>query len=332
MAPRRNRIDGSGVSACCALLLALAGCGGSIEADPEDDGEGVSGTEPVAEPVVPDRDVYPDESAGAGTLDDGIAALNAYRARAGLGAVVADATWSSACLGHLRYLDHLSVSGHGGACVLLHDEPDEANPHHAPLHENAAAGALLACDRNGLGLGRAVDRWVNSLYHRLPLLDPGLVRVGAATYAGFACLHYASGTVALDTPRQVVWPPDGTLGVPRGFVGREQPCPTTPLDPQGTPATSCPASGFILTSTWYGPEGPHTTGWTNEAPVLLREDGQIAPLLAWYADGVPGHDPVEGLIPRTVAWVPASSLAQTTGYRARMAGTSWSFRTGSRFE
>ena len=138
MAPRRNRIDGSGVSACCALLLALAGCGGSIEADPEDDGEGVSGTEPVTEPVVPDRDVYPDESAGAGTLDDGIAALNAVRARAGLGAVVADATWSSACLGHLRYLDHLSVSGHGGACVLLHDEPDEANPHHAPLHENAA--------------------------------------------------------------------------------------------------------------------------------------------------------------------------------------------------
>ncbi len=229
-------------------------------------------------------------------------------------------------------MDHLSVSGHGGACVLLHDEPDETNPHHAPLHEEAGVGALLACDREGLGLGRAVDRWVNSLYHRLPLLDPGLRRVGVATYAGFACLHYASGTVELTTERHVVWPPDGTTGVPRAFAGREQPCPTTPSDPQDTPATNCPASGFVLTSTWYGPQGPHTTAWTTEAPVLVREDGESVPLLAWYADGVAGHDPVKGLIPRTVAWVPASSLAGETGYRARMAGTSWAFRTGTRLE
>ena len=322
------------VAVSCALMLGWFGCGGAVveplDEDPEDDPK-VAEAGPL--PQVP---TYPDVSIGTTTIDVGLQALNAYRALAGLSPVVTDTTWSNACLGHLRYLDTLSTEEYNGACVLIHDEPDSTNPHYAPMHEQAAQGALLACERSETGqlsLGRAVDRWINSLYHRLPLLDPGLVRVGAATYGGFVCLHYESGTLPLDAPQRVVWPPSGTADVPRGFAGRERPCPTVPGNPHGTAAEQCPSAGFIITSTWYGASEGFVAAETQTPPELqLANDGQNVPLLAWYADGVSGHDPASGLIPHTVAWVPASPLASGTSLRAQLTGFSWTFRTGSRLE
>lgn len=313
----------------------MAGCGGATISDPSEE---LAPETPSASPpaLSPDVLVYPDVSMGAGSIEEGIAALNEYRALAGLQPVVSDAAWSTACLGHLRYLDFASTEQYGGACVLMHDEPDESNPSYAPLHEKAAGGALLACDRTSetqLSLGRSVDRWINSLYHRLPLLDPGLVRVGGASYGGYVCLHYASGTLPLDEPQQVFWPPANTFDVPISFVGRERPCPTTPADPNGTAAEQCPAAGFIMSSTWYGPEYGYPYSSSSAAPALFTDDdGQAVPLLAWYADGVAGHDPAAGLIPRTIAWVPAATLEEGRRYRAELSGESWTFRTGSRVE
>lgn len=316
--------------AACMSALAIA-CGGNVsEPEPSEDG-------PVTSPpgYVPSVPTYPGLNIGAGSIDEGIAALNEFRALAGLGPVVRDDVWSVACLGHLRYLEHESMHEHAGGCVLRHDEPDLANPHHASSHEQAAAGALLACDRSSSGqlsLGRAVDRWINSLYHRLPLLNPGLVRVGGAAHAGYVCLHYESGTVPLDAPHRVMWPPANTYDVPRSFVGREHPCPSTPSDPS-TPALQCPVSGFIMTVTWYGPTSYYPYTDSAPAPSLIRsEDGAQVPLGAWYADGVAGHDPAPGLIPNTVAWVPATPLEQGRRYRAVAGAVSWGFRTGDRME
>ncbi len=339
MASRRRCNHGSGwtVLVCLVLGFSWTGCGGSAVSD-IDDGEGASEpVEPGAPPgSVPDFAMYPDVGTEGETSEDGIAKLNEYRILAGLEPVVVDGTWSAACLGHLKYLDHLSVHNHGGECVLSHEELDVTNPYYAPLHDRAAAGALLACERNASGSlrpGRAVDRWINSLYHRLPLLHPGLARVGGAAYRGFVCFHYDSGTLPIDEPQRVVWPPDRTVDVPRSFVGRERPCPTNPSDPDGTAAVSCPSSGFILTATWYGPEGGYPYGPAVAEPTLRRvDDGASVPLLAWYADGVTGHDPAEGLIPRTVAWVPSAPLSAGMRYEAHLAGSGWTFRTGTRME
>ena len=127
------------VAASC--VLALLGCGGSSVSDPtEEPAPGIPTAS--APPKIPDVLVYPDVSMGEAPIAEGIEALNAYRELAGLQPVVMDAIWAEACLGHLRYLDHASEQTYGGMCALAHDEPDEANPHFAPLHEQA--GSLCA--------------------------------------------------------------------------------------------------------------------------------------------------------------------------------------------
>ena len=95
---------------------------------------------------------------------------------------------------------------------------------------------------------QAVKGWIDTLYHRLPLLDPGLVEIGygnAATGSAKCAqsisradvMDVAIGPVSDDVI--VVYPPDGAKGVPRSFDGFESPQPPAP--PNGFP------SGYIIT-------------------------------------------------------------------------------------
>lgn len=318
----------------CAVAMTTA-CGGlSNEGElAEEDGPGA----PV---LVPQVARYPEVTSGPGTIAEGVASLNRYRELAGLSPVALDEGASTGCLGHLQYLAWESDHVHEGACNLRHDEPDAANPYRSDANEAWGMGALLACDRtpsSRLSLAHAVDRWINSLYHRLPVLDPGLSSVGAAELDGFVCLHFATGTSDIASPSRVLWPPADTVDVPRAFVGRENPCPSTPASPDATNPLNCPTSGFIVTATWFGPSKGYP--FADKAPIAGLFDtrtGEAVPLLAWYADGVAGHDPLPGLVGQTVALVPAEPLAPGARYRVEMgepgSEESWTFRTGDRSE
>lgn len=128
-------------------------------------------------------------------------------------AVGYDAEGSRACLLHARYL--VAHPEHAAKWPEAHEE----NAAHA---EWTAAGAWAGAHsviapgvENG---GEAIEAWMGTFFHRLPLLDPGLLRIGYGFAGDVAVLDSGS----LVAPRQdawhVVWPPAGASDVPTRFV------------------------------------------------------------------------------------------------------------------
>jgi hypothetical protein len=288
--------------------------------------------------------VYP-PAAGQGTIDDGLAQLNRYRALEGLGTITLDPVSSQACAAHLEYL--VCAAATMGAGYLEHTEtgvPSCAVDGGEPAGEDsdiAWGQARSGGQTTGQSFGQAVDLWINGLYHRTPLLDPGLTRVGAASSMGYNCVDYAAAgnrtTVRAVSP--VLFPPDGTTNVPLEFGGNEGPCPTA-ADPQT--ATTCPSSGFIVSANWYGWSTGNKSAISG-TPTVSLTDNQTqmpVPLFAYYADMVTGHDPAPGFVKNEIALVPQSNLAAnhtfTVDINATISGqatdVSWSFTTGTRTE
>jgi hypothetical protein len=59
---------------------------------------------------------------------------------------------------------------------------------------------------------------MGTFYHRLPLLDPGLLRIGWGLEGGYACLDAGSMVGRTSVPETTVcWPADGQTGVPLAF-------------------------------------------------------------------------------------------------------------------
>jgi hypothetical protein len=64
----------------------------------------------------------------------------------------------------------------------------------------------------------AIDGWMATFYHRLPLTSPGLIGIGWGHEAGIAVLDCASLWASWVAPgRVVVWPVDGATDVPLRF-------------------------------------------------------------------------------------------------------------------
>ncbi|MGA3120996.1 MAG: CAP domain-containing protein [Polyangiaceae bacterium] len=290
--------------------------------------------------------VYPAFAADA-TIDGGLAQLNAYRTLAGLSAVALDSASSAGCATHLQYLICAAAAG-GGNGYLEHTEtgyPACATDGGAQAGvESDLAWGESESNRQVVGqsLGQAVDDWINSLYHRTPLLDPGLTKVGAASTQGYSCLDYGAtgNTASVRVLSPVLFPPNGTTDVPENFVGNEDPCPTAPSDPLS--AATCPDAGFIVTANWYGwgtAAGAAITA-VSSAALTDTEIGAAVPLLTFYADNVSGHDPAPGYVHNEIALVPEASLAPNHTFSVTLDATisgqttvvSWSFTTGSRVQ
>jgi hypothetical protein len=286
--------------------------------------------------------VYP-PFAGAGTIDDGIAQLNLYRALVGLPPVTLDPVSSIGCSSHLAYLICAAAAG-GGNGYLEHTETGfpacAGDGGQAGIDSDLAWGqARSGGQTTGQSFGQAVDVWINGLYHRTPLLDPGLMRVGAASAMGYNCLDYAATgnrtTVKAVTP--VLFPPDGTTDVPLSFEGNEGPCPTAanPLN-----ATTCAGSGFIVSANWYAWSTGNNSaiGGVTSATLTDTQTQTVVPLFAYYADKVTGHDPAPGYVRNEIALVPQANLAAHHTFTVDISATisnqptnlSWSFTTGTR--
>jgi uncharacterized protein YkwD len=99
--------------------------------------------------------------------------VNRVRALAGLGKVTLDAGISKGCGLHARYvalnIDHPRVQGLG-----IHDE-DLTLPGATPAGKKAGKASVIAIITNPMD---SVDSWIATLYHRIPLLDPRLKRLG----------------------------------------------------------------------------------------------------------------------------------------------------------
>jgi hypothetical protein len=83
----------------------------------------------------------------------------------------------------------------------------------------------------------AVDQWINSVWHRIPLLDPWTAEFGYGAAEGCDVIDLGRGMAAADTT-VTVYPYDGQIDVPTSFDGsHEGPMPPAPTTgwPSGSP-------------------------------------------------------------------------------------------------
>jgi Cysteine-rich secretory protein family len=164
--------------------------------------------------------------------------INAYRKKAGLKPVTSDPALSKGCVAHAQYLvknaDQPSAKSLG-----MHKEDPEL-PGYTREGSKAAASSVIYPTDDPVA---AVDGWMATLFHRLPLLDPRLTRVGL----GYAKGDKSGGffmvnTSARDGPagaKPVLFPADKQEDVPLNF---------TPERPDSLPESKDKIAGYPITA------------------------------------------------------------------------------------
>ncbi len=115
--------------------------------------------------------------------------VNEYRAAAGLAPVRADPALSKGCMEHAQYM----LQNRGTAAMVgleAHTQRPEL-PGATPA--GAACGKAADLFPGVSDLGTAIDGWMAGIYHRRPMLDPGLETIGV----GYAALPDGSLMAAL---------------------------------------------------------------------------------------------------------------------------------------
>jgi uncharacterized protein YkwD len=148
--------------------------------------------------------------------------VNGHRKLAGLAPVALDAGLTKGCRAHADYLvrnaGDPSTEGLGG-----HDE-DPKLPGYSEEGRRAGKASDIAFDVEPLG---AVPDWMATFFHRVPLLDPELRRVGFGAAKGekngwVVVLDVSSGR---GSSTVVVCPADGQKDVPLAYHAGERPDP-----------------------------------------------------------------------------------------------------------
>lgn len=277
--------------------------------------DGVTPEQPGATPVV-----------GAGSGDDALAYLGDLRADLGLPALTRSPLLTSAAQAHANYLqlNHAYHDEHGlSPHVEVASLPGFTGESGAKRVTAAGytwrhAGEVIGY--HGTPEGTMVA-WIESLYHRLPLLRREVKEIGLgvaedASYRAHVVEVGAEAGAYVNSGRFLAYPPDGALDVPTEWSGREIPEPTPP--PAGWP------SGPVLTASVD--RGAVTV---IASSVRAAESGAELPhtLLTAANDS---H-----LQARDVALIPHAPLAPATTYVATISGLrdgapysfSWTFTT-----
>ncbi|MEK7469056.1 MAG: CAP domain-containing protein [Planctomycetota bacterium] len=167
--------------------------------------------------------------------------INAVRKLAGVGPVTIDAKMSAGCSSHAAYLlKHYDAMMKAG--TSMHSEDPKLEGY---TKEGAAAGK--ASDIHYVEPAEAVDGFMASLYHRIPLLNADLQKIGLGYVKGTAnppwvcCVDVLSGLPPLteEKAKVVMYPADGQKDVPLDFGGeRPTPIPDDPDQKAGFPVTA----------------------------------------------------------------------------------------------
>lgn len=248
--------------------------------------------------------------------------LNQIRRQLGLPLVTISESLSAAARSHATYL----LRNPGQYDANAHTEED------GRLGFTGATGSARAAYWSWLGAnseviaaeGRAeeaIDSWMATLYHRLPLVNPGTRQVGygwaGAGQGGYNVLLAGSSAAA---GKPVAWPYHGMQNVPPEWEGWESP------DPLALYGLTGPV-GYPITLTWGG----RLSGLRLQEANLFGPEGEVELLR---------YDPAsdERLID-SVAIIPRQPLQPSSTYVVRLVGwidqgegrtaftESWSFRT-----
>ena len=160
----------------------------------------------------------------------------------------------------------------------------------------------------------AIDGWMETVYHRIPLVSPDAVDAGFGNGPGVAVMDFGRKTWP-DKKLVLLYPFDGQTGVPKGWNGAEAPQPPPPPGgyPSGSVVTVTTAAGAPLTIDSHRLLGP----------------GGAEVDHVWLARGS------SGFLDATWAMYAHAPLTGSTTYTVEMAGKlgtaawtrQWSFTT-----
>ncbi len=252
--------------------------------------------------------------------------INLHRKVAGLAPVTVDPALNAACEAHAQYL-------------ILHDgkvwsrSQDRIDPHdegktlagYSDEGRKAARSSIIAWVEPVL----AIDNHMEGHFHRVPILNPDLQRIGAGIARGgkygWAVVIDVTGGVgrAADRPLAVIWPGDGQQNVPiQYYKEMPDPIPDDPDKVAGNPVTA----SFPL--------GKKVLG-ANATLVEGKEGKGAKPVEFWLSTP---EKPSDAIFQRnTVCLFPKDPLKTKTLYTATVEATvdgqpwkkTWSFTTSS---
>lgn len=262
----------------------------------------------------------------------GLRRLNEFREMAGLPTCELDLEATMACVEHAKFLamhkeHHVWPEAH---------EQDPAKEGFTPRGMRAGMRSVIVIYSEGGGSAAdSVDGWIGTVYHRFPLLQENIKRIGFAYESGKEgemCVldmgsleepHAKDENGKWLAPPYVVWPPDETKGWPIGFAYYELPSPIaqvpgrTPV-PVGEEDAAQKELGYPISLQLAHYNKSAVEGATINLYEARKQGGkwvQKIEVPLWV------HTPQKALLPRqecrdTVFGIPKVLLKKSTWYKA----------------
>jgi uncharacterized protein YkwD len=241
--------------------------------------------------------------------------VNAYRKLAGQGPVTLDKQLSEGCALHAEYL--VKNAGHPSTKGLLAHDESPKRPGYTRAGEKAGQAAVI----HYVEPLASVDGWMGTFFHRVPLLDPALKRIGFGVAKG----GRTGWVTVLDVDRgkapeqPTVYPGEKQKDVPLAYLPREKPDPI--------PESKDKKAGYPVTVSFA--RGLEVTGVSAE----LKEDGG-ADVPVWLS--TPEKTVHKGLQRNSVCLIARAPLKPKTTYTVKVTAQvegkewsrAWSFTTG----
>ncbi|MBL8752316.1 MAG: CAP domain-containing protein, partial [Planctomycetes bacterium] len=226
--------------------------------------------------------------------------------------VALDAQLGAGCRAHAAYLaQHPEMAARW-------PDAHEQNPEHADWSADGAWAGGHSVIAPGVKNGEAaLCAWMGTFYHRLPLLDPGLLRIGLGQSDDVVVLDSGSMVAFVNEEWHVAWPPGGATNVPVRFV---------PELPNPVPDEDQSRFGFPITLQ----TGVRSN--ESEAEVTMRLLDGLREVPCWYS--TPQQPTNAELAPAgTFCLIPKAHLKSGTTYTVvvrfvrEQRDLTWTFRT-----
>ena len=288
---------------------------------------GSGGSKAESAPLTMSPSACPAPPLGASAEEiDALNLVNTVRLAAGSSCVTLDLTVSQAASAHCAYYalnkdadplcvdsPHYEIEGCAGFTGTTPSDRMRA----AGFMSNAGGEVMAFLDDPF----HAIQMWVDSVWHRIPILDPATTVIGYGSAEGCDTIDFSPGK--RDMNNVVLYPYDGQIDVTPTFDGSNE----GPMPP--APSTGWPSSNPISLYAWQ----------LNVTEHQLFVDGDPTPIEhTWLDTTAPALAVDQQRLLRNMVFMYANKpFIANTRYRVRIAGTyaggtlqrEWTFTTGT---